>query len=369
MVAAGMPETQSTRVAPDLVIRSVRCHRGEIVARYLQVLEEVGSPLVGDRLTRDQLGAQATRILDDTIAFLHGEADAACGPGPDPISDAIGAQRARLGARPGDMLGAAGVLFEVAVDTIAPDLAAAPGAGDHVAGLCLALHRSIACRLNLAGRAYVAGLLDRLRDAHAEESNRASRDLHDRAAQPVVLALRELDLYEVYRVADYARAQAMLRAVREHLQEASDTIRALSTVLRKPEGDRGLRPALAGYLLTAAPTVATSVTVTGPESGLPLAIREELLLVLGEGIGNALRHAAPGTLTVRVRISSRQVVAIVADDGPGFDPEQAFAGRSGTGLHAMRERIHGVGGTLELDSRVGFGTTLRVRISLGRRPG
>jgi signal transduction histidine kinase len=52
----------------------------------------------------------------------------------------------------------------------------------------------------------------------------------------------------------------------------------------------------------------------------------------------------------------------VADDGRGFDPGSA---RAGVGLSAMRERVEGLGGKIEIRSRPGEGTKVMVRVPVG----
>jgi signal transduction histidine kinase len=97
-------------------------------------------------------------------------------------------------------------------------------------------------------------------------------------------------------------------------------------------------------------------------------VREELFLVLREALSNSLRHARPRTITVEVRISRPRVDALVSDDGRGFDAQTAHSAPTGTGLPSMAERTRRVGGTLEVDSRPGHGTTVRCHIPLPRRP-
>ena len=60
------------------------------------------------------------------------------------------------------------------------------------------------------------------------------------------------------------------------------------------------------------------------------------------------------------------VVMVVEDDGVGFDPAGAGAGR--LGMLGMRERLAQVGGTLEVESQPGRGAQLIARIPLEERP-
>lgn len=365
-----MPTARSPdrREAHDLVTASVNRHRAEIVGRVLRSLRRAGSRLARDPATKDQLRAQVTRVLDDTVAMLRSGPHADTAQRPDPASIEIGRQRARHGIHPTEAVQAETALFETALTAIAPDLRQAPEPVDSLARFCLALQRSLARRADLVSRSYFTHLLDQIYHSHAQHRLRLSRELHDRVAHTAAVALRDLELYEAYRVADHERAQARLSAAKAHLQETIDTIRTLSSQLRSTATSEGLQPALVRYLSTAAPTVATSVTVTGIESDLPLTVGDELFLVLREALSNALRHADPGTVAVAVRVRNGKVDATVTDDGRGFDADAALAAPSGTGLPSMVERTYAAGGSLQLRSGAGRGTTVTVTIPLPRRP-
>lgn len=347
---------------------SLERRRSDIAKRFLQSLRSAGSPLVRDPAMRRQLRAHVDRLLDDTIAILRGA------PGgrdplvaePDPMSVEIGTDRARHGVRPAESVRAASVLFETVLTVVAAELASSP---DELTRLALALERSSARRVGMVASTYFSSLLDQIHDSHAESYRRLARDLHDDAAHTMAVALRDLDLYETYRVADHGRAQVKLAAARNHLQEAMDSIRALAAQLRRSETGEGLQAALVRYLASADPAVATTVTVTGDEAVVPLVVRDELFLVLREALGNALRHAGPRTVTVEVRIRRPGVDAVVTDDGHGFDPGAAPASpaTAGSGLPSMTERAHRIGGTLDIDSRPDRGTIVRCQIPLPRR--
>jgi signal transduction histidine kinase len=350
----------------DPIIEIIERHRLEVAEQFLAVLRRGGSPLVRDPAMRSQLREQVDRILDEVVGALrHGlesistELDAA--------SIEIGAQRARHGIRPVESMRAASQLHETALRVIAPDLVRAPEPVVSLSRLSVALERAISSRVAMVASAYFTTLLDQIHESHAEVGRRLAGELHDDVAHGIAVALREVELYESYRVADRERARAKLSAAKSSLQDSIDTVRALAARLRRSETGEGLQAALAGFLATAASSVATTVTVTGDESSVPLAVREELFLVLREALSNALQHADPRTVIVDVRIGGPRLDAMVSDDGSGFDAEKAPLATTGTGLHSMGERANRIGGTLDVESRPGQGTTVRCRIPLQRR--
>lgn len=76
-----------------------------------------------------------------------------------------------------------------------------------------------------------------------------------------------------------------------------------------------------------------------------------------EALTNALRHATASRIDVDVHVGHNEALITVTDDGSGFDTESL-----GWGLHAMRERVEGVGGFLRIASRRGAGTTVAASV-------
>jgi signal transduction histidine kinase len=85
--------------------------------------------------------------------------------------------------------------------------------------------------------------------------------------------------------------------------------------------------------------------------------RAHLVRIAREAVMNALRHAQPSRIQIRVSGKGEQVVLEVRDDGSGLPPEAASSG--GMGLIGMRYRAAAVGGQLELESVPGKGTVIR----------
>ncbi len=90
-----------------------------------------------------------------------------------------------------------------------------------------------------------------------------------------------------------------------------------------------------------------------------------LYRALQEAVANAVKHANAARIGVILRTVSHEAVLIVEDDGSGFTSgENADAGSFSLGLLGIRERLALVGGTLEIESTPGRGTTLLISVPL-----
>jgi signal transduction histidine kinase len=95
-------------------------------------------------------------------------------------------------------------------------------------------------------------------------------------------------------------------------------------------------------------------------------VETALYRVVQEALTNAAKHAGAGRVAVVVGRRAGVAVAVVEDDGGGFDPDgtRPPGRRAGLGLAGMRERVGLLGGTVEVESQPGQGTTVFARIPL-----
>ena len=90
-------------------------------------------------------------------------------------------------------------------------------------------------------------------------------------------------------------------------------------------------------------------------------IRRDLYLVFKEAINNAARHSACSTVAITLRATGSDLSLEVTDDGVGFDLAR---GSEGNGLGSMRRRADRLGGSLDVVSVPGGGTTVRLRMPI-----
>ena len=99
---------------------------------------------------------------------------------------------------------------------------------------------------------------------------------------------------------------------------------------------------------------------------MPTEPKIALYRIVQEALNNAAKHAAPSRAQVDVRCDPARVELLVSDNGPGFDPSEVSV--RGLGLGNMKQRAAAIGARLEIDSRPGAGTTVRVVWEAERDP-
>ncbi len=200
--------------------------------------------------------------------------------------------------------------------------------------------------------------------AAEDERKRIARELHDGIAQ--TLAALRIRL----RVARAARTDAdrnlLLEEISEEIGSATEEVRRIARGLRPPALDMlGLAPAIESHVRGLAEATGLAVDIKlAPVSG-HVSPEAELALyrVIQEALSNVVRHARASQIRVRMHRRPGFIEATVEDDGRGFSVEQAMAdGDRGLGLFGMQERAAYVGGRVDITSRPGEGTCIRVII-------
>ena len=98
---------------------------------------------------------------------------------------------------------------------------------------------------------------------------------------------------------------------------------------------------------------------------LPGDVELALYRLSQEAITNVVRHASASRVSVVLLHRYRDVTLLIEDNGRGFDPAEVTRNEhGGLGLSGMKERVGLMGGTCDVESAPGRGTTIRVRIQL-----
>jgi signal transduction histidine kinase len=208
-------------------------------------------------------------------------------------------------------------------------------------------------------------------EATLRERNRLAANLHDTVLQTVTGIGYQLTACRATDGTLAADAPRHLDIVDRMVGHAVEQLRGTVWALRATSPtDRTLAEAvreLAARLAQEHDAV-IEADIAADLPALPDFAAGNLLLVAQEAMLNAARHAAATATTVRLHAPppGDAIVLEVADDGRGFDPAARPAGPQGHfGLDGMRERVERIGGTLDIHSAPGQGTTVTVRLPLG----
>ena len=200
------------------------------------------------------------------------------------------------------------------------------------------------------------------------ERARLSRELHDTLVQSLVGMSLQLDAIGTAASTSAPDIQKQLARMRsqvdEYLREARQSIWELRTPLReRPDLVVALREM--GERLVAGLSIGFELSVTGSQRRCSQDVEEQLLRISKEAITNAIRHARARAVHMTVHYEPTVVVLTVSDDGCGFDLTDRTSRRSDRyGLIGLKERAVEVGGELEVTSRIGRGTEIRVSVPI-----
>lgn len=333
--------------------------RNEVVATLHERLRSIRSPLVDNEQAADQLRRQVNAILDDVERFRN--PTKAGSILASRLGREIGVTRATHGVHPVESVRAAGEMFGVLFPVVVTEMRTIDAGDVALNDVTVALHDSIMKRVDLGAIWYAGHLLKKVNNSHRDERTRIARELHDRVAHAIGVAMQDMELHDFYADMDPTRAQRKLASARELMRDALTALRETAQELRDSASEHGgLHKAMADYVGAHVPAgIEATVSIVGNIDEVPWEVSEELYIVLREAVRNSVLHA--GARTIRVNINGRgeSTLATVEDDGRGFDTARTPAG---IGLLSMRERIDLLGGDLLITSSVGAGTVVLITV-------
>ena len=201
--------------------------------------------------------------------------------------------------------------------------------------------------------------LRRVVDAQETERRRLARELHDETGQALTSMLLGLKSLE------QSVGAEVVADLRQLVVDTLQDVRRLAVELRPPVlDDFGLTAAL--ERLASGFAEQTEIAVTFESSlgdlRLPGDVETALYRIIQEALTNIVKHAQAHRVSIVVTRKPDAAVAVVEDDGTGFDPANTREG--GFGIEGMRERVSLLNGRLRVESEPGAGTTLVAEIPL-----
>jgi signal transduction histidine kinase len=193
-----------------------------------------------------------------------------------------------------------------------------------------------------------------------DERNRIAREWHDTLVAGFSAISLQLEATLASLKPDPDRAAEIVDITRKMVHHYRAEARRVIWDLRdsRPEGESlpsAIRDAL--HRLAEGRQLQCEFHLSGEPAQLPAELEHNLLRICQEAAANALRHARPSLLEIRLDYQPDSVTASIRDNGAGFHLDEAQANSTGHfGLTVMRERARRFGGSLEIESRPGDGT-------------
>ena len=217
-------------------------------------------------------------------------------------------------------------------------------------------------------------LLRGMAQVQEEERRRIARELHDQVGQTVTglsLGLKTLEetLFGPGAIAEVGPAVhdrlAWLRGLAAGIDQ--DIHRAASDLRPAALDDFGLVSAIGALAARWSEHhgVEVDVQTVGAVDRMQPEMETVIYRVVQEALTNVLKHARARTVSVLLERRNAGLRLIVEDDGVGFQPEVQDGlprPRLGLGLSGIRERLHLVGGSMDVESAPGAGTTLFIQV-------
>ncbi len=205
----------------------------------------------------------------------------------------------------------------------------------------------------------------------ANERQRMARELHDTLSQGLAGLILQLEAADAHLAG--SRPERARAIVRQTMEQARATLAAARSAIDDLRQSSPTPPDLAAALrqetgrFTAATGIPVSLEISLPDALANDPALEAGMRILAEGLTNAARHAHASH--VLLRVAQQQVAQdgecfdfLLKDDGVGFDLQAASDQAGHYGLLGMSERARLAGGTLEVTSRPGAGTSLHLRL-------
>ncbi|MGO8946352.1 MAG: ATP-binding protein [Ktedonobacterales bacterium] len=216
-------------------------------------------------------------------------------------------------------------------------------------------------RLNLLAEQFQGLLSSQQQLATLEERHRLARDLHDSVKQQVFAISMLVNSAKKMLSSDLGRAQTCLEETNTYVQLVQQELTTLVLALRPAALDeQGLVAAVSDLAAhwSAQSGIASQVKVEGTLAP-SLKVEETLFRIAQEALANSARHSQATQVELTLTSEQDRCTLTVDDNGQGFD--YATVQGQGSGLRSMQERIHAVGGTLNVTSALGQGTCVTAR--------
>lgn len=206
---------------------------------------------------------------------------------------------------------------------------------------------------------YISGVIV----AQEAERKRIARELHDSTSQSLTSLLVGLHNLESS-IQDEIRRSPILD-LKKLVNQILDDVHELARLLRPSVlDDLGLINAVERYIedFNHRSGIKVDFVALGLDERLSDELETSIYRIIQEGLTNISRHSKATTASVLIEEKSDLINLIIEDNGVGFDPDIIKRQEHSLGLQGIRERARLFGGTLTIESKIGQGTSLFIKL-------
>ena len=213
-------------------------------------------------------------------------------------------------------------------------------------------------------------LLEKLIYAQEEERRRISRELHDSTSQSLAALAFKLENLSDDLPENFDDTRSRLEDMKEQIIETMDDIRELALELRPTVlDDLGLARAIRFYAneYLGKRNIEVDFNFNNFDWKMPTYTETMIFRIAQEAMFNIVKHAQASRVHIIYNVEKTTVEMVIEDDGVGFDIESVLHSErpsNSLGLYNMQERVILLGGSFEIRSSIGKGTSVFIRIPL-----
>lgn len=210
--------------------------------------------------------------------------------------------------------------------------------------------------------------IDQTQTRYVWERKRLAQEIHDGLIQELTAVFLQLEIYERLKGRDDKKAEEQLGRIKRQVKASLEGLRRLLFDLRAADVEKASLKHMMEWSVNKfkrATGIVATLKVTGQERELSPQTKRNLIAIAEESLANVKKHSGAKHVLVHLDYEPGEVELIVADDGRGFNWQEAIQ-RAWTekkfGLMGIQERAHILGGNLQIESVPGGGSTIKVRV-------
>jgi two-component system sensor histidine kinase DegS len=208
--------------------------------------------------------------------------------------------------------------------------------------------------------------------SHEEERKRIAREIHDGPAQSSVNLSLKAELCKKYLANnDLDKVESEIGILGNNIRETVKEIRTIIYDLKPSYLDDGLIAALKNrfYVFTDSTGIKVDFNISGSDDNVEYYITSAIYRIVQESLSNISKHAEASNVIVDLKISDKNILLSVCDNGKGFNYSNSSSKsqhslKGGFGLEGLRERVELIRGTFSIKSELGQGTIISISIPI-----